>query len=398
MKLLKGYRKYLYERDTIFSTISVFIVIGLLALLPLNTGILNPVKKAFADFDFNDLAYTKLGKNAKTRLDSNIVIVNIGKGDRVMLAGIIEMVAAKKPKVIGLDAYFEGAREPEADSLLEKVLNSTPNLVVGSRISWEKKRLSENRGYFNNSGKSFGFVNIPGEERGMIRYHTPVEHYKGKDYLSFPTVILQQAHPEAFKNLMKRGKELETINYKGNIDKFRFVEGEDLLSGNVEDSIFTNRVVLLGYVNLSQDDIEDKHFTPLNPKMGGKSLPDMNGIVVHANFISMVRDATYIKKTPFWLNWVITILIAWLHVSLFLRYYIDEHIWFHLVAKTVQIISAIFFVYISVLCFSYFNLKLDMKMPVTVIILAIDIIYFYEAFAVWLHEKYGFKTIFHHKH
>ena len=49
MKLLKGYRKYLYERDTVFATAGVFIVIGLLALLPLNTGLLNPVKKAFAD-------------------------------------------------------------------------------------------------------------------------------------------------------------------------------------------------------------------------------------------------------------------------------------------------------------------------------------------------------------
>jgi CHASE2 domain-containing sensor protein len=398
MKLLKGYRKYLYERDTVFATIGVFVVIGLLALLPLNTGILNPVKKAFADFDFNDLAYTKLGKNDNTRLDSNIVVVNIGKGDRAMLAGIIEMVAAKKPKVIGLDAYFEGPREPESDSLLKKVMDSTPNLIVASRISWQKKSLSENKGYFKNAGSSYGFVNIPGEDRGMIRYHTPVERYKGKDYLSFPTAILQKAYPSAFNKLMKRNKELETINFKGNIDKFLFVEGGDLLSGNVEDSIFTNRVILLGYVNTAQDDIEDKHFTPLNPKMGGKSLPDMNGIVIHANFISMVRDSTYIKKTPFWLNWVITILIAWLHVSLFVRYYLDEHIWFHLVAKTVQIISAIFFVYISVLCFSYFNLKLDMKMPVTVIILAIDIIYFYEAFAVWLHEKYGFKTIFHHKH
>jgi hypothetical protein len=39
-----------------------------------------------------------------------------------------------------------------------------------------------------------------------------------------------------------------------------------------------------------------------------------------------------------------------------------------------------------------------MKMSVTVIILAIDVIYFYEAFAVWMREKFGFKTIFHHKH
>jgi CHASE2 domain-containing sensor protein len=374
------------------------VVIGLLALLPLNTGVLNPVKKAFADFDFNDLAYTKLGKNAKTTLDSNIVIVNIGNADRAMIAGILEMVALKKPKVMGLDAYFDAEKDPGADSLLRSIIYSIPNLVIASRIQWDKDVLKENKGYFNNPTGLFGFVNIPGEERGMIRYHTPVEHYKDKDYLSFPAAILKHSHPEAFKKLQSRDKDLETINYTRDIDKYQRLEGEDILSGNIETGILTNKTVLLGYLTSSPNDIEDKHFTPLNPKMGGKSLPDMNGIVIHANFLSMAIDGKYIKATPFWLNWIITILIAWLHVSLFIRYYIDEHLWFHLVAKTVQIISAIFFVYLSVMCFSYFDLKIDMKMPVTVIILAIDIIYFYEAFAVWLREKYGFKTIFHHKH
>lgn len=398
MKLLKGYRKYLYERDTLFATISVFIVIGLLALLPLNTGILNPVKKAFADFDFNDLAYTKLGKNDKTRLDSNVVIVNIGHADRAKIAGVLEMIAAKKPKVIGLDVYFEEAKEAESDSLLKTVMSSIPNLVMASRV-WDKNSVfKENKGYFNNASGIYGFVNIHGEERGLIRYHTPVEVHKGKEYLSFPTAILKHSYPEAHKKLIARHKDLETINYSRTIEKYLPVEAEDILSGSTSDSVFTDKIVLVGYLNTSPDDIEDKHFTPLNPKMGGKSLPDMNGIVIHANFLSMAIDNSYIKTLPSWLNWLITIIIAWLHVSLFIRYYIDAHLWFHLVAKTAQIISAIFFVYLSVMCFSYFNLKIDMKMPVTVIILAIDIIYFYEAFAVWMHEKNGFKTIFHHKH
>jgi CHASE2 domain-containing sensor protein len=180
--------------------------------------------------------------------------------------------------------------------------------------------------------------------------------------------------------------------------KYPFVEGNDVLSGNIVDTMFTNKIVLLGYISSSPNDIEDMHFTPMNPKMGGKTLPDMNGIVIHANSLSMAMDKNYIHTSPFWVNWIVTILIAWLHISLFIRYYIDAHLWFHLVAKTAQIISAIFFVFLSIQCLSLFNLKIDMKMPVTVIILAIDIIYFYEAFAVWLHEKYGFKTIFHHKH
>ena len=397
MKLLRGYRKYLYERDTIFATISVFIVIGLLALLPLNTGLLNPVKKAFADFDFNDLAYAKVGKKTDS-IDTRIVIVNIGVADRAMLAGMLEKVASQKPKAIGLDAYFDAEKEPESDLLLRNAMHSTPRLIMASRIRWEKDSLIENRGYFAKPGPSFGYVNLVGEDRGTIRYVTPFENYQDKEIMSFTAALLNISDPSAYKKLHTRHKDLETINFRRGLEKYPIADGNDVLSGNIEDTLFTNKIVLLGYVSTSPYDIEDMHFTPMNPKMGGKTFPDMSGIVVHANILSMAMDKKYIHTSPFWVNWIITILIAWLHVSLFIRYYIDAHLWFHLVAKTAQIISAIFFVFLSIQCLQHFSLKIDMKMPVTVIILAIDIIYFYEAFAVWLHEKYGFKTIFHHKH
>ena len=399
MKLLKGYRKYLYERDTVFATIAVFVVIGLLAFLPLNTHILNPVEEAFADFDFNDYVYAKVAKNDKIPFDNRTVIVNIGTADRVGIAGMLEKVASQKPKVIGLDAYFEGPRDPESDSLLSSIMYSIPNLVMASRLKWEdhETHLSENRGYFNKPGGNFGFVNIVGEEKGTIRHFTPFEKYNGKEYQSFAAAILEKSYPEQYKKLFKRHKDLETINYSRHMDKYLIVDGNDVLADNIMDTVFRNKIVLLGYINPSPNDVEDKFYTAMNPKMIGTS-PDMNGIVIHANILSMALDKKYIHKSPAWLNWIITILIAWLHVSLFIRYYIDAHLWFHLVAKGAQLISAIIFVALSVWCLSKFSLKIDMKMPVTVIILAIDVIYFYEALAVYLREKFGFKTIFHHKH
>ncbi len=39
-----------------------------------------------------------------------------------------------------------------------------------------------------------------------------------------------------------------------------------------------------------------------------------------------------------------------------------------------------------------------MTLTLVVIVLAVDIIYFYEAFAVWLHKKFGYTTVFHQKH
>ncbi|MBP6687721.1 MAG: hypothetical protein KA160_07665, partial [Lacibacter sp.] len=128
-----------------------------------------------------------------------------------------------------------------------------------------------------------------------------------------------------------------------------------------------------------------------------KSTPDMNGIVIHANIISMILDGKYIRSIPSGIFWIITILIAWMHVALFMRYYIEEHIWFHIVAKLAQIFFAILSVYIGIMFFDWFSIKIDTKISLIVIILAIDIIYFYEALAVWLHTKFGFQTSFHSK-
>lgn len=50
-------------------------------------------------------------------------------------------------------------------------------------------------------------------------------------------------------------------------------------------------------------DVEDKHFTPLNPVVGGKSIPDMFGVVIHANIISMLIKGDFMYRiSNFWLT------------------------------------------------------------------------------------------------
>jgi CHASE2 domain-containing sensor protein len=156
--------------------------------------------------------------------------------------------------------------------------------------------------------------------------------------------------------------------------------------------------VLLGYVSKDANDIEDKHFTPMNAKYTGKSIPDMNGIFIHANIINMIQADHYIHHLPGWVMVIIAFLLCWLHMALFIKDYLDNHIWFHLLAKIAQIISAVFFVYLGLLCFHSFDTKINMTATLAAIILAVDVLYFYEAFATWLHKKFKFKTIFTHKH
>ena len=92
------------------------------------------------------------------------------------------------------------------------------------------------------------------------------------------------------------------------------------------------------------------------------------------------------------------IFIGWLHMSFFIRYYLESHIWFHLVAKIAQVVSAFFSFVLEWYLFDRYRIKLDMEITLVVIVLAVDIIYFYEALAVWMHKKFGYKTVFHQHH
>ncbi len=386
--------KYLFRRDTFFATFAVFISMGMLALLPLNLSVLNPFRVALEDFDFNDMAYSELKKNQETPVDDRIAIVNIGYSDRLTLSRILEVVSADSPKVIGLDVMFDNDKDSLSDAFLFEQLKATPNLVLASKIDWSNDQILK-ESVFKDTSIKLGFVNFVGTQKGTIRYFSPIEKENNHVHLSFASAITQKADPHAYQKLLDRKKTIETINYTRHQHKYALIDGAQLLEGLVVDNIFKNKIVLLGYVSTSPFDIEDKYLTPMNEKFAGKTFPDMNGVMIHANIISMILDGSYIKKIPSWITWSLAIILTWLHISLFIRYYIDEHIWFHLVAKIAQLISAIFFVYLGLFLFNRFNVKLDMSITVVAIILAIDVLYFYEALALWLHKKFNYQTIFH---
>ena len=331
----KHLTKYLYERDTIFATIGVFVFLIILGMIPLNFGAMNPMKMALQDFDFNDITYSNLekGKGKDDKFDRRIAIVNIGHLDREGIAYLIEKVNTMNPKVIGLDALFEGAREPEKDSILRSVLEKTNNLVGVSRILPKEDSFVVDANYFDESLKKRGSAILLGEGIGTIRLYNPFETILGQKYPHITTAIVKEFDSIKYEIIIKRNKETETINYTNRKDKYQIIEAEDLMNENVETKLITDKIVLIGYIATDVNDIEDKKFTPMNDKVVGKSLPDMDGIVVQANIISMVLDGNYIKKTPKWVAWLIAILIGWLHMSLFIRYYLEDHIWFHLVAK-----------------------------------------------------------------
>lgn len=401
--------KYLYEKDTIFSTLWVFIFIIVLGSIPINFYFLNPLKLSMKDFDFNDLAYSKLGKgklgsSKDSNFDTTVVIVNIGDLDREGLAMLIDKTASYNPKAIGLDVWMEEPREPHKDSLMREVVGRTPNLVLASRFKGAKDKdegVYHSNFFTPHTTGTEGYVNFFNEEIATIRIWNPTTKVKIDSatkirYPSFAYALIKIYDSAKLDFLPSKKNEL--INYTRRTGQYQVIEPNDLLTDMVDSSAIRGKIALLGYINIDPNNIDDKKFTPMNEKTYGKTTPDMNGIVVHANIISMVLAKNYIKKVPSWVVWLVAIFIGWLHMSFFIRYYLDNHIWFHLVAKIAQLASAIFFTYVGIYLFDRYRIKLDMKLSLIVIVMAVDVIYFYEAWAVWMHKKFSYQTVFKPHH
>ena len=396
--------KYLYERDTLFATIAVFVFLILLGMIPINFYVLNPMKTALKDFDFNDIAYAKLEKGKYDSIDRRIVVVNTGKLDRAEIGFLIEKINTYGPKIIGLDIFFLEPKEeePQKDSILHEALKKTKNLVGVSVGYWDHDEFKIVPNAFDDVIAKRGYANLIGEDIGTIRYYSPFEKVNHEKYPQISTAIVKEFDTQAYEKLVKRGKYEEVINYTKRVEKYQVLTAEQVMTDNFDTTGLVkikDRIVLLGYVNTDNpNDVEDKKFTPFNIKFAGKAIPDMNGIFVQANIITMALDGDYVNKAPKWTAWVLAIVIGWIHMSLFIRYYLESHIWFHLVAKLAQVFSVILFAYLGIFIFDKFAIKLEMKYTLYVIALAVDVIYFYEAFVGWLHRKYNYQTIFSHHH
>ncbi len=401
-RVRKHVTKYLYKRDTLFATIWVFVFIVVLGSIPINFYALNPLKLGLKDFDFHDMTYSKL-EVYKDTIDRQITIINVGKADREGLAMLIDKAATLQPKVMGLDVLFEGPREPYQDSLLAATIARYPQLILASKLDWNDTNDPYKENFFKTNTTAEGYVNMLAEDYATVRLWSPFfeneQNLQAEPYPSFDLAILKKYNDTVYQRQVKRKKTDEIINYTRRNNQYRVIQPEVLLNGEVEADWIRGKLVLFGYVNNHTDDIEDKKFTPMNERFYGKTIPDMNGIVVHANILSMALENNYIRKLPGWFNWLFAALIGWIHMAIFIKYYLDHHIWFHLVAKIAQVLSAILFVYAGIWLFEIYRIKLDMKYTLYVIIMAVDVIYFYEAWATWMHKKFRYHTVFgHHGH
>ena len=382
-------------KESIVATVIVLLITYLISFIPWSLEYGKALHQGFADFDIYDLYYS--GKNKQnTKRDSNMVLVEIGS-TRTEIAHQIELINNFSPKVIAIDAFFETPKEN--DSFFRKVVNSKSNIVFLNRNT--ENGLAPNI-FFNNAARC-GFANFIGNKYSVIRNFYPRKTFNGKEYDAFAACIARVAKPNKYEILKNRNNNQEIINYTGNLESYTSLSADELVqyfsSGQLE-SIIKNKIVLLGFfskdtLQLVMDDI---HYTPLNEVVSGKSYPDMYGVVIHANILSMILRGTYSTLAPELESYLFAFVLTMFFYYYILSVYRKKAHPSHAIFLLVQVFIILLVLYFFLMLYDWFLFKVSLEPIMISLVLSLELFGIYESIAKWLSKKYHYKTVFNRKH
>jgi CHASE2 domain-containing sensor protein len=343
------------------------------------------------------------------------VLVNIGTLDRRGLAMEIEAISKFKPRIIASDILFacsggfrdtvncEALKDVMGNVMLSNAIREAGNVILGSILlqtdslakfdTNESDSLEISDPEFDAYTKR-GFVTLPTdatyqEDVKKVNSIFPSKMVAGKRELAFSVQIAMQYDSVKAKRFLARNNEEELINFRGNMEvlqlktnslknadtgttefgtMFYTVDVDDIVNGNVLGDLFTDRIVMIGYLgdHLGDPAWEDKFFTPLNKKLAGRANPDMFGLVVHANAVAMILNEDYVGEIADWAKYAIAFVVCLLTVALFI--WIDRKLpmWFDAFSVFIQVAELLIISLFIIYAFSWWSLKLDLTLALAV--------------------------------
>ncbi len=402
--------------DSILATAFIFVVIfGLFSLINVFDAI-DPVGEALEDVEFNDIVYSTLREDPPA--DDNIILVNIGRLPRAGIAEQIKIINKYNPKVIGIDSFFPRPKSEAEDSALVNALRDVDNLVMASKLlTWNKEnvvdslKLSAEK--FRVHAEDFGFANLQvGEGVGQedvktCRAFTPQEPLFSKDsmHTAFAVKLTEYLAPEKVDRFLERGNNTEYINYKGNAygsdtnfaPTFFALDWYDVLEENFVPEMIEGKIVIFGFLGETFGDrynVEDKYYTPLNKKYAGRGAPDMYGVVIHANIISMILDEDYVYKLEEHYQIILAVLLCYLNVVAFMWVYYALKNWYDGITKIVQLIELLLILGAIIYSYHLYNINLELTLAMGVVAVVGDSLEVYNGVVKNMFTKEGRKELF----
>lgn len=445
--------------NNILIVLFTFAFLWAVSLIPFKFDALDPISKAFSDFDLTDIVFSRLRPDRKIT-EQDIVLVNMSVPpmvDRMEIAQMLDTINKHKPAVVAIDAFYRKLRPlPEketqnvtdttvsnvidttasvgkidttilkeelermrsstrksdskeiekpknvknepvlenipalnpVDSALMRSFNETKNLILVTGLRKYNAKKSQYDSletshplFCKNAKLAFASLTTTGQgnmtEFLTTRTFIPQAKVLGKNEVAFAVKIAELYAPEKAKRFLERNNTSEFINFQGNIGfqdsetpYYPTIDYDMLLQGNFTPDMIKGKIVILGFMGkkLSEKSFDDKFYTPLNKNYVGKSTPDMFGVIVHANIVSMILKQEYIDELPDWLNITIMVFAAFLSISLFSYFFRNLGYWYDAVTVIFQFLISFMLFTATVFAFLWFRIKIDTSLAIGAVV------------------------------
>ncbi len=398
--------------DALAATIFTFLLMGgILKITELNVfNAFDSIGNALGDVELTDYVFSNFRDDPP--LDTNIVVVNFGELSRRQIAQQIEIISQFEPKIIGLDAFFHCNGLPRdtvncpalADSagnvMLNEAIKKAGNVVLVTKLLQSKAlaqsdaedefdSLAVSDPLYRNVAFAEGYASLETDaayqdDVKTCRTFNPGMVVNDERHLAFAVQMAMMYDSAKTNRFLARDNFSEIINYRGNIvdwfhqtnypQVFYTLDVNDVFTGNFMPGMIKDKIVIFGFLGRELGDPSwgDKFYTPLNTKMAGKANPDMFGVVVHANIVSMIMNGSYIDKMDGWQEIAMAIILCLLNVALFSLIHIKLPDWYDGITKLIQVVEITLFTIIMVEVFALYDFKLEITLSLAAIALAGD--------------------------
>jgi len=387
--------------DSFFATLFVFgTLVGLREITQLNVfSAFDPLGQALGDVELTDIAFSQL--RSDPALDTNIVIVNIGPLDRGGIGEQIRILSQFGPKVIGLDIIFsckdglyDSVNCPQfydsaANGNFARAIRGFKNVVLVKRLAQSDSLLqtAEDIDVYDSMEHTDahlrqhayeGYANLETEaahqeDLKSCRRFNPMIDVKGERHYAFAVMMALLYDSAKANRFLARNNFSEIINYRGNIvdwhgashfaGRYMVLDWDQALdTAKFVPEMLRGKIVILGSLgnDLRDTSWDDKFFTPLNKIYAGKSRPDMYGVVVHANILSMILNEDYVNELGYIPEILIAIVLVFCNLLLF--YWINNKIpiVFDTVSILLQLFQVVLLSFLMIEFFDWFQFKLNL--------------------------------------
>lgn len=276
------------NRKKKFLSVGIFVTIVLIGFISFKAW--NILQLIFLVDDLKD------GIEISTRHRDEIVLVNIGSGDRLYLANLINELQKNNPKVMLGDFFLTKPKDRSKDSTLMMAIKSS-KVILAVR---QKGNYSFDLPFHKFKFVSYGIgVASSAGDLGLNLYFQPLFDL-GSDSLNHISLEVATKYDPSLENKLKSKlvfNQFYDIPYKYKKENFTFYDYQDL---NFRQNDIKDKIVILTYLGPSD---EDKHITPF--QLVGSTYVDSRdnlkkdlygGVILANEIIGFLDDIDFRKR------------------------------------------------------------------------------------------------------